>query len=100
LGDESEVWGCYEELLKKAKRLHEEHGLFIGDAHSKNLCIANVDGDAKILVVDGKVAGLTGDADAAWRRLQVKLRYEDDRDHHWFLNKYVAFIDSVWRKDS
>ena len=29
------MWGCYEELLKKAKRLHEEDGLFIGDAHSK-----------------------------------------------------------------
>ena len=97
--DDGEEWACYEALLERAKQLHLHHGLFIGDAHSKNVCLAKIEGRPQFLIVDGKVGGLTHDADVAWRRLRVKRRYEMKRYHRWFLDAYLSYIDDIWTRD-
>ena len=74
-----------------------QHGLFIGDAHSKNICLASIAGEIKFVIVDGKVAGFTDNTDEEWRRLQVKRRFELNRYHRCFLDSCLEYIDGVWR---
>ncbi len=82
----------YEELLENAKALYFNHGLFVSDAHSDNLVICKINGEYKILIVDGKVAGLTDDISFAKFRLNIKLRCEKVECHKWFLWEYIKFL--------
>lgn len=86
----------YEELLAKVQLLHSLHGAFITDAHSQNLvAVRTAGGDLKIVVVDGKAAGVGTSLARARSRLNVKLRHERVVDHRWFLYEYLKFLGEL-----
>ena len=47
---------------------------------------------AQVLLVDGKLGGLTDDVRSGVRRLRCKLRYEVVPEHKWFLQKYIGIL--------
>ena len=94
--DQAVRYKMYEELLAKVQLLHSLHGAFITDAHSQNLvAVRKADGEVKMMVVDGKGAGVSTSLLSAQRRLSVKLSHEQIADHRWFLYEYIKFLSTL-----
>ena len=87
-------WVVYWDLLERVKALFKDHGAIIGDCHSDNLLVCELEGgEVRIQIVDGKVAGVQTDF-LSVKRLYTKLWYEKDPWHRWFLRQYICYLEA------
>jgi hypothetical protein len=91
---EDAVWTAYEVCLARLQKLYDERRAIVGDAHSDNIVPVKRVHGYELLVVDGKVAGVTTCLEAGLRRLSVKLKYERSAAHRWLLREYCEYLQT------